>query len=143
MQENELDLWPSDLAQEDANSPVAILRQQAEALAVHTGHKLRARVATNPGGSEAFAALDYGAYNRLQPEFRHRFLIVVPALEDYELELLTLYQGTNQYPIAAQLIRSDTADVLENESSLTAWLKKAFASPAARNSLRTLMSMAA
>ena len=134
MQENEVDFWPSDLAQEDASSPVAILRQQAEALAAHTGHKLRARVATQPDVSELLSGPNW--------KFRHRLVIVVPALEDYELDLVSLYQGMNFYPIAAHLVKQDNVDLLEDEPSLKNWLKKAFSSPATRNSLRTLLSMA-
>ena len=142
MQENEVDLWPADLALEDANSPVAILRQQAEALATHTGHKLRARVATQPSGHELLApGLNWVLRNKLEPQFRHRLIIVVPALEDYELDLVSLYQGMDVYPIAAQLVNHDTAVLLEDEPSLKNWLKNAFSSPATRDALRTLLSM--
>ncbi len=142
MQENEVDFWPSDLAQEDASSPVAILRQQAEALAAHTGHKLRARVATQPDESGLLNGSNWKLAEQIKPFFRHRLVIVVPALEDYELDLVSLYQGMNLYPIAAHLVKQDNVDLLEDEPSLKNWLKKAFSSPATRNSLRTLLSMA-
>ena len=75
MQENEVDLWPADLAQEDAHTPVAILRQQAEALAAHTGHKLRARVATLPSG---FGLSDYSNWELLKVLTRLLWLTLKP-----------------------------------------------------------------
>ena len=143
MQENEVDLWPADLAQEDAKSPVAILRQQAEALAAHTGHKLRARVATEPCALEdVYGPIWRQSFGQLKPQFRHRLIIVVPALEDYELDLVSLYQGMDLYPIAAELVKQDNRALLDDELNLKNWLKGAFSSPATRSSLRTLLSMA-
>ncbi len=142
MQENEVDLWPADLAQEDAKSPVAILRQQAEALAARTGHKLRARVATEPFALQSYGPSWRQSFGQLKPQFRHRLIIVVPALEDYELDLVSLYQGMDLYPIAAELVKQEDRALLDDELNLKNWLKKAFSSPATRNSLRTLLSMA-
>lgn len=139
MPENDLDLWPQDLLpSEPARSPVSILRQQAEALSLKTRHQVTARVDTQPFVAGLSIDNDF-----FRPQFRHRLILVVPKLEDYELELLSIYHQVAFYPLAAIAGKREEAKLLKNESELMDWLKQTFGSQETRKVLSTLVSLAA
>lgn len=134
-------LWPDNLTGHASNAPVALLREQAEALATATDNKLRARVETI--GYKQHYTVTQASLGMLQPQFRHRMVIVVPSLENYELEILNLYQGLEAYPVAAESKASAFADTLRDQDALIAWLKKTLGSEATKKTLSTLLSLAA
>lgn len=74
--------------------------------------------------------------------FRHRLIIVVPALENYEVELLSLSHSTAPYPVVARIIRREEYTQLHSEDQLKEWLRDALASPESRELISTLLSVA-
>jgi len=135
MPENEIDLWPPDLGLEGTpQSPVSILRQQANALSSKLNHRIRARVRTEP-----FARFS-SEYKKSGFRLRHTLVLVVPSLEDYELDLLNLVQKEDMYPILAQLKDEDPAP-MEGEEELMNWLRDAFASQTTRRALSSLLAL--
>ena len=134
MPEHDVDLWPSDLGLEALpRSPVAILRQQAAALSAKLDNRIQAKVYTAPTG--------FGD-RRLKIKLRHRMVLVVPSLEDYELDLLNLSHGDNVYPVSAQLKDGPEYEV-GGEKELLEWLRDSFASETTRRALGSLLSLAA
>ena len=77
------DLWP-DLEQSQVIPPVAILREQAAALGRKTNYLLEGQVRTANVG---------------EGKFRHTFLIVAPALDNYTYDLFWIEHGADQYPV--------------------------------------------
>ncbi len=78
------DLLPDDFGTETLQPPVLILREQAEHLAKRTGGLVLGKVATqklNDGG------------------FGHRFILEVPALDDYAFTLFTVIHPLWMYPL--------------------------------------------
>ena len=137
MAETDIDLWPADLAEAPVQSPVAILRKQAEALSRRTSSALMASVSTIE-----YTRPFYPGSERWKPCFAHRLVLRVPRLEDYELVLLTVYQNLNDYPLLAAISEED-GTFLDSEAALVEWLRTAFASPQTRQVLSTLMGIAA
>lgn len=140
MVENELDLWPPDLGVSDPpRSPVNILRQQAAALSGKLNKRVIARVETRRIASgDAF----FGRHKtqRLIGQLQHRMLLVVPDLDNYELELLMLVHGEESYPIMARL-KAEPLVRIQNEEELLGWLRQAFASDITRRALSSLLSL--
>lgn len=134
-------LWPDNPTEHAGNAPVALLREQAEALATATQNKLRARVETI-GYTQNYGATMRAILADIQPQFRHRVVIVVPSLENYELEILNLYQGIEAYPVVAES-KASTSTTLRDQDALIGWLKGALGSEATKKTLSTLLSLAA
>jgi hypothetical protein len=79
------DLWP-DIEQTQVVPPIAILRQQAAALAKKTNYLLQGQVETitTSGG-----------------RFTHSFNVVAPSLDNYTYKLFWIEHGAEQYPVVA------------------------------------------
>lgn len=134
------DLWPDDLAPEKARTPHSILRQQAEALAGKTQNRVRGRVDSRMAGRPWHTGEVSGVAD--ETVFRHRLILVVPYLEDYEVDLLSIYHGAHQYPVIARLTKGDRYEELADEAALLEWLRQAFRSAEARSIMSTLLSVA-
>ena len=68
-------------------------------------------------------------------------ILVVPSLENYELDLLSLGHGDEPYPVFAQL-KDDIAEHLESEQELIDWLRSAaLSSPTTRRAIDSLRSL--
>lgn len=107
------------------------MRQQASALTTRLENKIRARVDSSPVGRR----------DRVEGmKLRHQMLLVVPSLEDYELELLSLAQGDSLYPVFAQL-KDEPSEIIENEAELLDWLRSAFSSGITRRALGSILSL--
>ncbi len=72
---------------------------------------------------------------------RHRMVLVVPSLEDYELDLLNLSHGDNVYPVFAQLKDQEIGEI-GSEKELLEWLRVSFASDSTRRAIDSLRSLA-
>lgn len=124
MNQNAEDLWPEDIASPpDAKAPLAILREQAAALARKTSNLVEAEVNTT-------SDLDGGLLLH--------FTLVAPALSDYRYDLFTAVQGAGLYPI--KLIFEDQTYVVPTEESLKRYLRNVFASQTARKVIGGLVA---
>jgi|SRR5579872_4063853 len=88
MSNTSLDLWPENLGQATLTSPAAILKRQATLLADKTKGLLEATVRTQQ--------LSAGSGSR---KIRHSFVIVAPALGNYEYTLFWLDHPIQMYPL--------------------------------------------
>ena len=119
---------PSDLVDENVpQSPVSILRQQANALSAKLNNRILAKVVSQSTLVPS-------------PRVRHRLVLVVPSLENYQLDLLGFSQNEEIYPVVAQL-RAEEPATLENEQAFIDWLRRAFASTTTRRTLSSLLSL--
>lgn len=134
------DFWPSLDDVEDANSPVVILRKQAELLSDKTGHRLRGRIVTSTvparSGARGVLGLDLFA-----PVFNHAFLIEVPALDDYSYTLFSVAHGLESYPVAYEAGDGEWGD-LNDPDRFRDWLKGTLSSEKTKRILRTLSQQA-
>jgi hypothetical protein len=123
------DFW-GDLAPEQVRTPVAIMREQAALLGTKTHNLLEAKVETDIG---SFATL-------LSPgrEFRHRFLLVVPSLNNYTYELFSISHGIGVYPISRN--GALTGSKFENEEEFVDWLREKLASADTRRVISNLLA---
>ena len=103
------DLWPQDLATRTVVPPVAILREQAAALAKRTNALIEGEVVSRP--------------ERLRPSdpayhpFVHEFWFRAPAFDDYRCQLLDVRHGFELYPVVVRFklaeepeVHAETAD---------------------------------
>ena len=87
----------------------------------------------------------------------HRFVIVVPALENYRYSLLRLHHLPTVYPVYVDesplpIVEGESTDwnraagqttyVLQDEVSFGVWLRKAFAAPETKRMLESLLALA-
>src|SRR5579863_7944791 len=101
------DFW-GEIVAVDVRTPVAILREQAAALGTKTKNLVEATVYT-----ESYR----GA-------FRHLFNLVVPGLDNYTYNLLTIEHGISLYPVT--VVGRDFR--FETEPEFTEWLRSVLSS---------------
>ena len=135
------DFWPPIDDAEDVNSPVVLLRKQADALTEKSGRRLRGRVST------ATIRLSYEALQALRLDdntdtFTHVFSIEVPALDDYRYTLFSVSQGIEAYPVAYQQEEGREWRALSNVEEFTGWLKQTLSSEKTKRVLKTLREQA-
>jgi hypothetical protein len=133
------DFWPAIDDTEDLNSPVVLLRKQADILTTKSGHRLRGRVSTSTINVTGPAANALGA-EHYSPAFAHTFYIEVPSLDDYSYSLFTILHGIDPYPVAHQ----DTNNVqgFLDAGQFTAWLRETLSSDKTKRILKTLSEQA-
>ncbi len=85
-------LWPKDLINRAVEAPIAILKEQGLALQKLTKNVLKAE----PRAMRVPDASGSGASRLIIS-----FVVVAPALDDYEVELLSFEQPETLYPIKA------------------------------------------
>jgi hypothetical protein len=118
-----VDLWPSDIVQNDVKPPVAILKEQASLLGNKTKNLVTAEVHLDDPD-------DYG-YSIVN--FNYRFLIIAPALNNYQFKLFSVAYDVDLYPVQFQLDQSVAAELdvdeqisVGNEEEFQNLLKRIF-----------------
>jgi hypothetical protein len=119
-----VDLWGSldanDLVQ---RTPLSILREQAGLLGQKTNNLIEAQVAkTSHYGSDFVLVLN----------------IVVPGLDSYTYELLSVRHPVELYPVT---VLSD-GTTLRDEAQFVEWLRAKLSSPETHRIIRNLLSQA-
>ena len=82
-----IDLWPDKIKVEKIITPFIILRQQATLLGKKTKNIIQGKV------------YDLRLDSDLRSGFHYTFLIVVPALSDYQYKILDIIYGMSIYPV--------------------------------------------
>jgi hypothetical protein len=121
------DFW-GELAPDDIRTPVAIMREQAALLGAKTGNLIEARVATEAGTWS----------NRHGGDFKHRFLLVAPALGDYTYELFSVSHDVSIYPILSDDAPGGAR--LNNEEEFVRWLREKLSSSETRRIVSNLLA---
>jgi hypothetical protein len=134
------DFWPAIEEAEDPNSPVVLLRKQAENLSAKSGRRLLGRVSTTAGTVDMNARLLLGL-GPFENVFTHRFTIEVPALEDYSYALFAITHGIETYPVTYEDERGQW-QALDDVNAFTAWLKQTLSSDKTKRILKTLSEQA-
>jgi hypothetical protein len=117
------DFW-GDIAPSAVRSPAAILREQAAFLGAKTRNLIEARVVTDA----AFG------------EIRHRFLLVVPALDHYSYQLFRIEHDANLYPVT---VESEPPVRLESERDFINWLQATLSSDHTKKIVGNLLAQVA
>jgi hypothetical protein len=125
------DLWPADLAKQNVQTPVSILRAQAAHLGQKTSNLVEGRVDTLSREGRIY----------------HRFLLVAPALDNYSYELFRISHEATMYPIvveeeprASDNLRINTRKMLSSEDEFVDWLRSALSSEQTRRVVESLFS---
>jgi hypothetical protein len=121
------DLW-GEIAPATKRTPLSIMREQAALLGQKTHNLVEARVETDVD------------YSRL---FKHRFLLVVPALNDYEYQLFRVEHSIDLYPVEVQgaEIRSGYGEsILRNEDAFVEWLGQMLSSQRTKGIIANLLA---
>ncbi|HLX64675.1 MAG TPA: hypothetical protein VKX17_25615 [Planctomycetota bacterium] len=132
-----ISLWPNDLTQTSAHTPVHILKEQAQYLANATKGLVIGRVTTIGLADEKFSsALD----------------LIVPAIRSYSYQLLRMDHDLSLYPVTiwaksnemttATLMGQPQKRQVNNEQEFIAVLKEIFESKSTREILSALMAQA-
>jgi hypothetical protein len=136
------DFWPAIEETESPNSPVVLLRKQAERLTDKTDRRLRERVSTLGTKLDFHASLALGILDGRRPDsFTHIFSIEIPALDDYSYTLFSISHLIEGYPV---LYQDDDGSWqrLSDVGQFTAWLKQTLSSDKTKRILRTLLEQA-
>ena len=134
------DFWPALDDVEDPNSPISILRKQAEILSDKSGHRLRGRIATATV-SVSFVIRAVLQLDQFAPVFNHAFLIEVPVLDDYSYTLFNVSHSLDPYPVACEA--SDGGWLaLKDAGAFREWLKGTLSSEKTKRILKTLSQQA-
>ena len=132
------DLWPEDIGPiSESNGPVFILREQASLLGKKTNNLVEAEV----------MQLELSIWEKR--EFNYAFLIVAPALGNYQYELFTISHDIDSYPVTIYVGEDMQAEVTEpreklvakSESEFVEILKKIFSTKRTKKVIGTLLSM--
>lgn len=118
------DFWPKEIT--EIVTPVKILREQATQLGRKTNYILDGKVRTH-----ARSQLD---------DFVHTLLIVVPTLDDYTYELLSVEHGVELYPVTVHF--QNEREQLATEEAFVLWLQRTLSSETTKRILRNLLSQA-
>jgi hypothetical protein len=115
-------LWPEDIGVAGLKPPVAFLREQATLLGQRTKNIVEAKVVTEVWGDG----------------FIHRFLLVVPALDNYRYGLFTVQHSVSLYPLEIQF--NDKRIKANDEKTLIAALKQIFSDIETRRIIQSLIA---
>jgi hypothetical protein len=125
MTNSDEDLWPANLGAEPADqSPLLILREQAEKLGAKTANVVEAVVAADPHPDGS--SLDV------------RFTLVAPALGGYEYVLLRVRQPVDLYPVNMEFEGSHW--VANEERGFKQYLENLFNSARTRKIISNLIA---
>ena len=117
------DFW-GDIVPTVVRTPAAILKEQAAFLGAKTKNLIEARVATEA----AFG------------EIRHRFLLVVPALDHYSYQLFRIEHDVNLYPVT---VESEPPVRLDSERDFNNWLQAKLSSDHTKKIVGNLLAQVA
>ncbi len=140
------DLWPENLLEARNDSPVDLLKAQADLLYGKTNNRLRGRVETGElSFGRSLKVISQGQESEIvltTPAFAHSFQILVPKLKNYSYELLKIKHGVTLYPIAAQMAGEDGPPTLiKDEFAFQHWIQECLGSATARQVISTLLSV--
>ncbi len=116
------DLW-GEIEATQVRTPLIILREQAALLGAKTKNLVEASVLTHANGDS----------------FRHRFDLVVPALDRYTYSLFTIIHGPLIYPVA--VLGKSTR--FETEEQFVEWLGATLSSSETKRIVTNLLAQAA
>jgi len=128
-------LWPENIVDQVdiVRTPVGILQQQANILASQTKGLVTAEVAPSVVRSSA----------HLKNQLAHSFSLVVPALNNYQFDLLRIQHGPKLYPVE---VYSDALErrraLCSDEQSFVDTLRVVLQSDETKKVLQSLISQA-
>lgn len=135
------DLWPEDaFAPPVAATPRSILQEQAAALSARTSGSLHGEVVTSNVSRSSRSVFDSSYDPGTISEIVHRFRIVVPALDDYRYELLTVRHEVINYPATVRVEGAERT--VNSDAELRELLRFIFASERAIQIVRSLLAQA-
>ena len=117
------DFW-GEIGTAEVRTPLSILREQAALLGKKTKGLVEAMVDTDTSGRD----------------FRHRFKLVVPALDNYAYELFRITNGIDLYPVTA--FDAGKQLTLRSEDAFLDWLKEKLSSPETKKITANLLALA-
>jgi len=127
------DLWPEDIAVNEAVAPVAILKDQASLLGERTKNLVEGRVTQRDR-----------SYS--DPDFTYDFYVVAPALNNYRYRLFSISHGVEFYPLRIQESGTFDADgrdfelKVNDEDELLETLAKIFSSQKTKGIISSLIA---
>lgn len=143
------DYWGDFQVTDEQRTPVQILKEQASVLNEKVGHCIRALVATSalPEGTPKFRS----APPELTPKFRSTLAVIVPSLDRYRLDIVTItYPLRAYYPLALSDDLAEGKEALvevefrcQNEREFRSALYQILSSTRTTDTLNSLLSLAA
>ncbi len=134
------DFWPPIDNAEDPNSPVVVLRKQAEILTEKSGQRLKGRISTETVRLDAQARELLGM-NLDATAFTHVFRILVPSLDYYSYALFAISHGIDPYPVVHKN-EANEWQALANVNAFKDWLRGELSSERTRRIVKTLSEQA-
>jgi hypothetical protein len=121
------DFW-GEVGPTDVRTPIALLREQASLLGKKTNYLVEARVDTDVLGDS----------------FRHRFSLIVPSLDNYSYQLLSIQNGINPYPVSVPRTNRDSYrsedQELNTEEEFAEWLRAKLSSAETKKIIGNLLA---
>jgi hypothetical protein len=113
---------------QNIKTPVTLLREQAGILTELTSGVLVAEVSMRDMSEYSWA-------------FGHDLNIRVPAMGDYRITVLSVFQPLKMYPLDAfNRISENSASHIQSYEQFEAWLKKSLSEPEVRNVIASLLA---
>lgn len=123
----QVDFW-GEVGPTDVRTPIALLREQASLLGKKTNYLVEARVDTDVLGDS----------------FRHRCNLIVPSLDNYSYQLLSIKNGINPYPVSVPRTNRDSyrseEQELNTEEEFTEWLRAKLSSAETKKIIGNLLA---
>lgn len=117
-------LWPDDLITNVPTIPITVLKEQAAHLGRLTNNVVIAKVK---------------GWTDMDGDFRLEFVLLAPALGNYEYSLFELYHGTELYPVR---LMSDSEFLIDDEDELRLFLERTFSEDRTVRIVRALVAQA-
>jgi hypothetical protein len=124
-------LWP-DFGVDDLVTPSNILKEQATYLSEKTNNVVIAQVKSQPMLVPAYLEGD------ILTGIKHEFLLVAPALQNYQYKLFHLVQGVRPYPLTLTFRGKDYE--IKNEAEFIKSLENIFSDIESVNIIKSLIS---
>jgi hypothetical protein len=137
------DFWPADLATIGAAiTPVSILREQATILSDRTQGLVTGEVVSMPLAPGERSFLDF-IVAAPKCEFRSRFLLLVPALDNYRYLLLeVLYPIDSSYPMVLEFSPTQERIMVASQQHFYSELKRLLSCEKTVSIIRSLIAQA-
>lgn len=133
------DFWPNDLAVSTVLTPIAILKEQAALLTEKTNGLI-------VGDVESRRPSPYNVHEYARAcsddGLVHIFRLIVPALDDYCYELLSIIHPVQLYPLELRYSPTDTNWTVTSEEEFVEVLKNVLSCEATLNVIRSLVAQA-
>ena len=119
-------LWPAEFGKSSVNPPLAILREQANALPKITHGVIEGRISSSASSGG----------------FRHQFYLVVPTLDDYAYELFYVHHPITLYPASLSAQSGPGIVECKDESTFVTLLEKVLTSEHTKKIIAALLAQA-